>query len=181
MALVTTTCPIPRTMATTSLRSPTSCDPRRRRRAGRSPPAVQAGERVVHADRLRNLPCRSIVTRTAGTSINGGEFMVPDALGNKTIHPYSDFLLHDIGTGDGIPFLPTPEYAATASQIRTAPLWALRTRNRLMHDGLSFTTQEAITRHAGQAAEVTAAYNAISARRAGTAAGVSGFSVTFAC
>ena len=28
--------------------------------------------------------------------------------------------------------------------IRTAPLWALRTRNRLMHDGLSFTKQEAI-------------------------------------
>jgi hypothetical protein len=28
--------------------------------------------------------------------------VVPEALGNKIIHPYSDFLLHDIGTGDGI-------------------------------------------------------------------------------
>ena len=28
--------------------------------------------------------------------------VVPAALGNKIIHPYSDFLLHDIGTGDGI-------------------------------------------------------------------------------
>ena len=37
------------------------------------------------------------------------------------------------------------------AQIRTAPLWALRTRNRLMHDGLSFTKQEAIQRHADQA------------------------------
>src|SRR5207237_10354427 len=27
---------------------------------------------------------------------------VPKALGNKIIHPYSDFMLHDIGTGDGI-------------------------------------------------------------------------------
>ena len=36
------------------------------------------------------------------------------------------------------------EYAATANQIRTAPLWALRTRNRLMHDGLSYTKQDAI-------------------------------------
>jgi CxxC motif-containing protein (DUF1111 family) len=45
--------------------------------------------------------------------------------------------------------------------MRTAPLWALRTRNRLMHDGLSFTKQEAIARHAGQAATVTARYNAI--------------------
>ena len=71
--------------------------------------------------------------------------------------------MHDIGTGDGIPFLPTPEYAYTTNQIRTAPLWALRTRNRLMHDGLSFTLQEAIARHAGQAAGITATYNSLSA------------------
>jgi CxxC motif-containing protein (DUF1111 family) len=83
------------------------------------------------------------------------------------IHPYSDFLLHDVGTGDGIPFLPTPEFAATASQIRTAPLWALRTRNRLMHDGLSFTRQEAIGRHAGQAAPVTARFKALSPTQQG--------------
>ena len=85
------------------------------------------------------------------------------ALGNKIIHPYSDFLLHDIGTGDGIPVLPTPEFASTANQIRTAPLWALRTRNRLMHDGLSFTKQEAIARHAGQATAVRQAYDALTA------------------
>jgi CxxC motif-containing protein (DUF1111 family) len=104
----------------------------------------------------------TIVTAPPGTVINSGAFRVPNALGNKIIHPYSDFLLHDIGTGDGIPFLPLPEFAPTANQIRTAPLWALRTRNRLMHDGLSFTKQEAIQRHAGQAASVTAAYNALS-------------------
>ncbi len=77
---------------------------------------------------------------------------MPPALGNKVIHPYSDFLVHDVGTGDGIPVLPGEQYAATANLIRTAPLWALRTRNRLMHDGLSFTKQEAIERHGGQAA-----------------------------
>jgi CxxC motif-containing protein (DUF1111 family) len=32
-----------------------------------------------------------------------------------------------------------------------------------MHDGLSFTKQEAIARHAGQAASVTAAYDALTA------------------
>lgn len=101
----------------------------------------------------------TITTAPPGTLINGGAFTVPQALGSKIIHPYSDFLLHDIGTGDGIPFLPTPEFASTANQIRTAPLWALRTRNRLMHDGLSFTLQEAISRHAGQAAVVTGRYN----------------------
>lgn len=59
--------------------------------------------------------------------------------------------------------LPTPEYAGTARQIRTAPLWGLRTRNRLMHDGLTFTRQEAIPRHAGQAASVTKKFNKLSA------------------
>lgn len=93
--------------------------------------------------------------------INGGAFKVPAALGNKIIHPYSDFLLHDIGTGDGIPVLPCLN-ASTANQMRTAPLWALRTRNWLMHDGLSSTKQDAIQRHAGQAAGVTQNYNALS-------------------
>ena len=109
----------------------------------------------------------SIVTATAGTRINGGALTIPPAFGNKVIHPYSDFLLHDIGTGDGIPVLPTPEHAGTATQIRTAPLWALRTRNRLMHDGLSFTKQEAILRHAGQAAAVRLAFEALTAAAAG--------------
>ncbi|HVP30803.1 MAG TPA: di-heme oxidoredictase family protein [Myxococcota bacterium] len=105
----------------------------------------------------------AIVTAPAGTRINGGRLSVPPALGYRVIHPYSDFLLHDVGTGDGIPLLPTPELASTASQMRTAPLWALRTRNRLMHDGLSFTKQEAIARHAGQAAGVRTKYGALSA------------------
>ena len=104
----------------------------------------------------------SITTAMPGTKINGDSFTVPRALGNKVIHPYSDFLLHEIGTGDGIPILPQPEYASTAPQIRTSPLWGLRTKNRLMHDGLTFTRQEAIQRHAGQAAGVTSAYNALS-------------------
>jgi CxxC motif-containing protein (DUF1111 family) len=104
----------------------------------------------------------SITTARPGTVINGGAMTVAIALGAKTIHPFSDFLMHDIGTSDGIPILPDPAFAETASQMRTAPLWALRTRNRLMHDGLSFTKQEAIARHAGQAAEVTARYNALS-------------------
>ena len=102
-----------------------------------------------------------ITTSPAGTVINGGAFVVPAALGSKIINPYSDFLLHDVGTGDGIPVLPGAAFAATATQIRTAPLWGLRTRNRLMHDGLSFTKQEAIGRHAGQATAARTAYDAL--------------------
>jgi len=98
-----------------------------------------------------------------GTRINGGALVVHPALGNKMFHPYSDYLLHDIGSGDGIPVQPTPGYAASANQIRTAPLWALRRRNRLMHDGLSFTREDAIARHGGQASAVRRNFNALSA------------------
>jgi CxxC motif-containing protein (DUF1111 family) len=121
-----------------------------------------AGKKVFKEIGCATCHVTTIVTAAPGTIINAGKFVVPKALGNKKIHPYSDFLLHDIGTGDGIPFLPAAEFASTANQIRTAPLWALRTRNRLMHDGLSFTKQEAILRHKGQAARVTAAYEALS-------------------
>jgi CxxC motif-containing protein (DUF1111 family) len=123
--------------------------------------AAKAGEALFAQIGCAICHTASITTAPPGTRINGGSFAVPEALGNKIIHPYSDFLLHDVGTGDGIPVLPTPEYASTANQIRTAPLWALRTRNRLMHDGLTFTLQEAIQRHAGQATSVTARYNAL--------------------
>lgn len=123
---------------------------------------VSAGEALFNKVGCAVCHTPSITTARPGAKINGGVFTVPAALGNKVIHPYSDFLLHDIGTGDGIPVLPLAEYASTANQMRTAPLWALRTRNRLMHDGLSLTKQEAIQRHAGQAAGVTKNYNALS-------------------
>ncbi|MEO8628603.1 MAG: di-heme oxidoredictase family protein, partial [Betaproteobacteria bacterium] len=124
---------------------------------------VTAGELLFTKAGCNVCHTPTIVTAPAGTPINGGTFKIPRALGSKIIHPYSDYLLHDIGTSDGIPIQPTPEYAQTAYKMRTAPLWSLRTRNRLMHDGLSFTLQEAITRHAGQAATVTAAYAALTA------------------
>jgi CxxC motif-containing protein (DUF1111 family) len=128
---------------------------------GRITDGVSAGAALFAQIKCDTCHTPTIVTAPPGTRINGGQFTVPEALGSKIIHPYSDFLLHDVGTGDGIPVLSTPEYAGTANQMRTAPLWGLRTRNRLMHDGLAFTVQEAIRRHAGQAASVTASYNAL--------------------
>lgn len=125
-------------------------------------PQVQDGETVFRQIGCATCHVESIQTAPAGTAVNGGQFVVPEALADKIIHPYSDFLLHDIGTGDGIPFLPEEQYAETANQMRTAPLWALRTRNRLMHDGLSFTKQEAIERHQGQAAESRSRFDALS-------------------
>jgi CxxC motif-containing protein (DUF1111 family) len=94
----------------------------------------------------------AITTAPAGTVINGGAFTVPEALGNKVIHPYGDFLLHDIGTGDGIV---QNGPADTANKLRTAPLWGLRTRDRLMHDGRSTSLDDAISRHQGEAREAS--------------------------
>jgi CxxC motif-containing protein (DUF1111 family) len=136
-------------------------------RATKAPPrgpinaTVRAGETLFHSVGCGGCHVATLRTAAPGTRINGGAIRVRDAVGNKIFHPYSDFLLHDIGTGDGIPVLPGAAFASTATQIRTAPLWAMRTRNRLMHDGLSFTKQEAIARHAGQAATVRAGYDAL--------------------
>lgn len=91
----------------------------------------------------------SITTAPAGTVINGGTFTVPAALGNKVIHPYGDFLMHDVGSGDGIRALGPP---SGRYKMRTAPLWGVRTRQRLMHDGQSLSFPEAILRHRGEAA-----------------------------
>src|SRR4051812_10011737 len=101
----------------------------------------------------------SITTSSTGTSINGGALTVAAALGNKIIHPYSDFLLHDIGTGDGIVQNGGP---TTRNKLRTQPLWGVRTHDRHMHDGATVTFDAAIQRHAGEASGVRSNYNSLS-------------------
>jgi CxxC motif-containing protein (DUF1111 family) len=100
----------------------------------------------------------SITTAQEGALINAGTFRVPAALGNKIIHPFGDFLLHDIGTGDGIVQNGGQD---TMNKVRTAPLWGVRTRTRLMHDGESLTFMEAIMRHAGEAEIVRQNFEAL--------------------
>ena len=101
----------------------------------------------------------SITTAAVGTVINGGTLTVGEALGNKIIHPYSDFLLHDVGTGDGIV---QNGGQSTRNKLRTRPLWGVRTNARHMHDGTSLTFNESILRHAGEATSVTNNYRALS-------------------
>jgi CxxC motif-containing protein (DUF1111 family) len=74
--------------------------------------------------------------------------------------PYSDFLLHDMGTaGDGIGN--AGDSVAVTHRMRTAPLWGLRSRNKLMHDGGTTDRAVAIQRHAGgSSGQGTAAANA---------------------
>jgi CxxC motif-containing protein (DUF1111 family) len=102
----------------------------------------------------------TITTVPAGTIINGGAFTVPAALGDKNIHPFGDYLLHDIGTGDGIVQNGGP---ATRNMVRTAALWGIGARTRLMHDGASVRITDAIARHANQAATARANFGSLSA------------------
>ena len=113
----------------------------------------------------------TLTTAPAGTKINGATFTIPSALGSLDLHPYGDFLMHDVGTGDGIlqatrehyghrvfqqmsGYLSKQDFESSRNKIRTAPLWGVRLRPRLMHDGASLTLLEAITRHRGEATHV---------------------------
>jgi CxxC motif-containing protein (DUF1111 family) len=125
-----------------------------------STPDAIAGASLFHSIGCDTCHVSSITTAPAGTAINGGTFTVPPALGSKTIHPYSDFLLHNIGTGDGIVQNGPPD---TANKMRTSPLWGVRAKDRLMHDLLSFTRNDAILRHAGEATGVTNNYRGLNA------------------
>lgn len=122
-------------------------------------PDAQAGAQIFNNIGCAICHVATIVTADVGTVINGGAFTVPAALGNKIIHPFGDFLLHDIGTGDGIV---QNGGQSTRNKVRTAPLWGVRTRNRLMHDGESLGRNEAIQRHGGQASGVRNNYNNLS-------------------
>lgn len=94
----------------------------------------------------------AIVTVKPCTVINGGEFTVPLELGNKIFRPFGDFLLHDVGTGDGIV---QNGGQKTRLRVRTAPLWGVRTRDRLMHDGETLDFKSAILLHRGEATVIT--------------------------
>ena len=123
---------------------------------------------------------RTLTTAPAGTKINGDTYSIPEVLGGKTFYPYSDFLLHDVGTGDGmvVPMLEhygrkmyqttwknfSPQSFQNAqNKLRTAPLWGVRFRNRLMHDGESTTLRDAILRHREEAYESAHRFDRMSA------------------
>jgi CxxC motif-containing protein (DUF1111 family) len=82
----------------------------------------------------------TLTTAPEGTKINGATFTIPSALGSLTLHPYGDFLMHDVGTGDRIlqatrehygqrvfhqmsVYLSKQDFESSRNKIRTAPLW----------------------------------------------------------
>jgi CxxC motif-containing protein (DUF1111 family) len=124
------------------------------------PAAAVRGDSLFNQVGCNVCHTRTLTTAAPGTLINGGAFRVPTALGNKIIHPFSDFALHNIGTGDGIV---QNAGQGTANMMRTAPLWGIRARNRLMHQGLNITIFDSIQLHAGQATASRNAFNALTA------------------
>jgi CxxC motif-containing protein (DUF1111 family) len=87
------------------------------------------------------------------------------SLAGKTIRPYSDFLLHDMGAlGDGI-----VQGMATENEFRTPPLWGMRPRAEvgLLHDAratggtIAQNVRDAIAAHAGEAQASRDAYLAL--------------------
>ena len=98
------------------------------------------------------------------------EWTTPDsdieALSNKTFYPYTDLLLHDMGSGldDG-----ATEGSAETYEWRTPPLWGLGLSPNsqggsffLMHDGRARSIEEAIVLHGGEAENSKNRFTALS-------------------
>ena len=96
---------------------------------------IRAGEQVFAA-----IGCATCHVPAIETGPNANP-----AFHRKTVPLFSDLLLHDVGTGDGI-----RQGAAEVNEIRTPALWGLRFRRPLLHDGTA-TLEEAIRRHAREA------------------------------
>lgn len=88
------------------------------------------------------------------------------ALNRKTFYPFTDLLLHDMGTelDDGY-----TEGSATTREWRTAPLWGLGLASaaqggamHLLHDGRAKSVESAIGFHGGEAAASRTWFNALS-------------------
>jgi len=120
-----------------------------------------AGEKIFGNIGCNICHVESITTAHAGTVINGGTFTIPQALGDKIIHPFSDFLLHKVDK-DGIPPLPQDPHFDFSDWLRTSPLWGLRTKTRFMHDAQSKTLEESILRHCCESKQSTDSFRQLS-------------------
>lgn len=99
---------------------------------GTSSATVQAGEQVFATIGCAACHVPSLVTERSSHP----------AFDRRPVPLFSDLLLHDIGTVDGI-----RQGNALPNEIRTPALWGLRFRRPLLHDGSAGTIEEAIGRH----------------------------------
>ena len=118
--------------------------------AGRGPidDAARAGEVLFGAVGCASCHVPSLQT---GPSANA-------VFHHKVVPLFSDLLLHDVGTGDGI-----RQEAAEPQEFRTPALWGLRLRRPLLHDGTAATIEDAIAAHGNEAASARSRFRAASA------------------
>ena len=83
-----------------------------------------------------------------------------EAINGQRVNAFSDLLLHDVGTGDGI-----IQGNAGGGEFRTPPLWGISQSAPYLHDGSARTIRDAIQRHANQGAGARDAFNALSFRQ----------------
>ena len=120
-------------------------------------PNVIKGEQKFYEAKCHLCHVTTLHTRTRGaTLLNGTEL---PWLGGQTIHPYSDFLLHDMGSeimGVGL----NDNYVsglARGNEWRTTPLWGIGLQEKVnghtyfLHDGRARNLIEAIMWHGGEA------------------------------
>lgn len=117
--------------------------------------AVRAGARLFETVGCGTCHVSTLTTAKVGSPLAATGSSISAVLGEKVIHPYSDFLLHDVGTGDGIVQNGPP---STRNKMRTAPLWGLRTHSEFMHDGSAHSLPEAIDQHKGVARKIIERY-----------------------
>jgi CxxC motif-containing protein (DUF1111 family) len=131
-------------------------------------PPAQAIAANSAADRGRTL-FNSTSLQCSGCHRADSDIFVSTAAGGVqagiVFTPYSDFLVHDMGTlGDGIGN--SGDSVAVTRRMRTAPLWGLRSRNLLLHDGRTTDRGAAVLAHNGgangQGTAAAAAYSALS-------------------
>lgn len=125
-------------------------------------PRNQDDPDVISGDLIfSQIKCASCHTPTLKTG-----FSPIDPLSNKEFHPFSDLLLHDMGTDldDGY----TEGFALTA-EWKTPPLWGLGLSKDaqggsyfLLHDGRATSIEEAILLHGGEAEQSKTNYAELS-------------------
>jgi CxxC motif-containing protein (DUF1111 family) len=108
-------------------------------------PTVQKGKML-----FKQVNCNSCHVSMYKTDVN----IAFKAISNQTIFPYTDLLLHDMGTelADN-----RPDYLANGQEWKTPPLWGIgltqvvNGHNNFLHDGRARTLTEAIMWHGGEA------------------------------
>jgi hypothetical protein len=114
--------------------------------------SASSGASVTRGNQVfSNVGCQACHTKTfttAKSQLTGQS--------NVTIQPFSDFAVHEMGTGlaDGV-----SQGTANGNEFRTAPLWGVGQRIFFLHDGRTKDLQEAIQQHASRGSEANTVIN----------------------